>query len=124
MHSQVRIEKLNDTNYAVWVRLIRAHLVERDLAGTLSESSSSTSEEHAKAVAIITLHVSPHLLHLVDSDMRAHKVLETIKKHFSGKNTVRLVQLKRDFATLRMQGRESISQYYNRAIELRDIGRT
>ena len=120
MAQVTRIDKLTDSNYLTWSRKIAALLVERDLAAALSTESAGDINLHAKAVALITLSVSDHLLHLVDPVAKTYDVLNKFKAYYAGKHTVRLVQLRRELANARMQPKETVAAYYARIINIRD----
>ena len=118
--SRVQIPPLSDDNYALWTRLIKAHLVERDLGAALLDEPKPPAPVDQKAKAVLVLHISPHLLTLVDEKLSTFQVLNVLKAHFSGRNLIRLVQLRREFSSIRMQPKEKVSAFYSRVIELRD----
>ena len=70
--AQLRVQKLNDNNFMVWSCMLYALLIERDLASTLNPEVQCAADQHAKAVAVITLHRPEHLLYLVDPSKPAH----------------------------------------------------
>ena len=98
--------------------MIRAHLIERDLGSALKSGAPSDVDQKAKAV--VTLHLRPHLLKLLKEDHTTLESLEKIKQHFAGRNVVRVVQLRRELAALRMGADETVARYFDRATELRD----
>ena len=142
----IRIERLNDNNYPVWKRQMRALLIEREYwpavleSGPLwatSESSNPTAASPAsstasddrqaqrqllsdKAVAAMIQNISQSLLHLVRDDDSAKVAWERIEATFASKVQARRVQLRRELNALRMEAKESISSYFGRAIRMRD----
>ena len=60
------VPRLNDTNYLVWRRYMHAMLVARDCHKAVDTSETVAAEVSLKAHALITLHVEPHLLHLIN----------------------------------------------------------
>ena len=116
----VRVEQLTDGNYLIWCRLIKALLTERDLGTTIQKNYTAPENDKQKAVALLTLHISPSLLYLVDDTKDAYTNWTLIEKHFAAKQVARIVQLKKELATLSMQAKETVSDFYSRSIALRD----
>ena len=78
MNTQVRIERLGETNYRTWKRMMRAVLVEKDLWAVVEEppqlpepmpteqqeiadtkaAYAKAKVDDSKALAVITIHVS------------------------------------------------------------------
>ena len=114
--SAVKIEILNDDNFLVWSKMIRTLLIEKDLVEALTEGAEVSPAKNLKAIAVMTLHCSPHLLHLLDTKIPAHKAYKNLEKHFAGRQTVRLIQLKKELAQLKLERGEAISKYYGRAL--------
>ena len=118
--SAVRIEPLNDENFLIWSRMLHALLVEKDLSDTLVEGAEVTPSMNLKAIATMTLHCSPHLLHLLDPALTARAVYTNLARHFAGRQTVRLIQLKKELAGLKLEKNEAITKYYGRALVIRE----
>ena len=113
-----RLDRLDDNNFLVWSQMIKALLIEKDLLPALSKDTDLPAEMHQKAVALMMLHVSTHLMHLVDLNEKAYVIFDRIAKHFANKQTVRVVQLKREFCSLKLQPKESKLHLYSRSLEL------
>ena len=116
----IKIEPLNDANYMVWSRQMRALLIERDLFETTEKDAPATDKPQQKAVALLTLNITPALLYLVDDTKSAYANWTAISKHYAAKQTSRVVLLKKELATLTMQPKEAVCEYYSRTLVLRD----
>ena len=93
-------------------------LVARDCHSALTEPADA--DLSLKAHALITLHVEPHLLHLIDINANAATVWAAVERHFGGQQVVRLIELRREFTHLQLKDSESIADYFARAIELKE----
>ena len=100
--------------------MITAHIIKRELEAALVEEPKPPAKIDARARAVITLHTSAHLLSLINPERSTFQILNDIKAHFAGKNLVRLVQLRREFSTIKKKPDESISEYHDRIVTLRD----
>ena len=99
MSTQIKIERLTDTNYRTWRRMVRAVLVEKELWAVVEKPPQPPPEnpaneatalaaktafakavaEDAKALAVLTIHVSTHLLHLILEDSTVHEAWHALQ---------------------------------------------
>ena len=140
--TELRVEKLTDTNYHVWRRQMRALLVDRDLwlaIGTdvpsvapglaeapLEAANAAVQAAHAaiasrndRAKALIELHVSPNLFYLIDEDASARQAWDALAATFASRMAARVLTLRRELAQIRMQ-KESVASYFGRVQKLRE----
>ena len=134
MNTQVRIERLGETNYRTWKRMMRAVLVEKDLWAVVEEppqlpepmpteqqeiadtkaAYAKAKVDESKALAVITIHVSSHLLHLIDENGTAKQAWQALQKVYAAKSTARVMQLLEEFQSLRHKQKETLASYFGR----------
>ena len=133
-NSTVRIDKLSDDNYATWKPKMMFMLivngcwssvnprVEEDETKSGAETRSSSgkaladqSEGSAKALAIIGLNVSDHLVPEVAEASSARELWQQFERTFQAKTKARSLLLKKQLHNLKLQPKESVNMYLARA---------
>lgn len=122
---------LDSDNYALWRRLVRAVMIEKDywpaIENFLGERVTAFTEEQVKAniqrkaSALLERTVSPALHYLVKEDEQPHLSWLRIKKHFEQPSESRVVYLRSALQALKIQKDESVATYFGRAEKLRDL---
>jgi hypothetical protein len=122
----LHFEKLNETNYNVWVTQMVSGLHTKSCAGTLKKSRPANAEEgerwddkDAMALAFIFLQVEEHILRSIEDCKTAQAAMVLLANIYSGKLVARTFQLQDELMNLRLMPTESISLYVNRAGALR-----
>ena len=114
--------------------MIRAVLVEKDLWAVVDKPPQLPAVEPAekeakaayhkalsddeKALAVITIHVSSHLLHLIREDATAHQAWTELQHVYAARSSARVMQLLEEFQGLRIKPKESLSTYFGRGQSL------
>ena len=114
--------------------MMRAVLVEKDLWDVVEEppqlpnpmpteqqeiadtkaAYAKAKVDDSKALAVITIHVSSHLLHLIDEDGTAKQAWHALQKVYAAKSTARLMQLLEEFQSLRIKQKETLASFFGR----------
>jgi len=135
----VKIAKLDDGNFMVWKRQIKALMIEKGYwkavvfdhaaaAAAAAGSSGSTpanvpvldAEIDQKAVSMLVLNVSAKFLYLIKDDDTAASAWKRITDTFASQALAREVQLKRELNQLTKGKKESVSDFICRAEKLRE----
>ena len=75
---------------------------------SVSDAAATAEEKSMEALAIIGLHVADHLLNEVDEADSARDLWNKFEKTYAARSNARLLQLKQELVSLRLEGREAI----------------
>ncbi|UYV75490.1 hypothetical protein LAZ67_13000394 [Cordylochernes scorpioides] len=115
------LEKLNDQNYRSWKYNTKMMLIERELwkyvtEPTPDEEASRTifNMKQEKALAMIALTISPsQQIHIMDCTT-AREVWDTLEQVYEPKSRSRILQLKKQFISIRFEEQEMMTNYLGR----------
>ncbi|UYV84151.1 hypothetical protein LAZ67_X001338, partial [Cordylochernes scorpioides] len=115
------LEKLNDQNYRSWKYNTKMMLIERELwkyvtEPTPDEEASRTIfiMKQEKALAMIALTISPsQQIHIMDCTT-AREAWDTLEQVFEPKSRSRILQLKKQFISIRFEEQETMTNYLGR----------
>jgi len=116
---KISMEKLNDRNYHSWCIKMRSYLITKDVWKGVKDPAANAAESE-RALALITLHVSDHLLGTLSDQEDAKEAWDKLEATFKSKSVARKLQLKRELQALKMKEDESVTAFVGRA---RDIWR-
>jgi len=120
-----RIDKLNGTNYRSWKFNMKMMLVQRELwqhvTGEATLPADHTPQEaerfnnkENKALATIALGVEPeHQIHILDCD-KASDAWESLQRTFEPKSRARILQLKKQMLSIKLEQSETMNSYLAR----------
>ena len=114
---KISMEPLGEGNYHSWSIKMKSYLITKSLWKGV-ENPSENEKESKQALALMTLHVSDHLLGSLSELKDAGEAWKQLESTFKSKSVARKLQLKRELQTLKMKGDESVTLYVTRA---RDI---
>ncbi|UYV78903.1 hypothetical protein LAZ67_17000189, partial [Cordylochernes scorpioides] len=115
------LEKLNDQNYRSWKYNTKMMLIERELwkyvtEPTPDEEASRTifNMKQEKALAMIALTISPsQQIHIMDCTT-AREAWDTLEQVYEPKSRSRILQLKKQFISIRFEEQETMTNYLGR----------
>ncbi|UYV69068.1 K02A2.6-like [Cordylochernes scorpioides] len=115
------LEKLNDQNYRSWKYNTKMMLIERELwkyvtDPTPDEEASRTifNMKQEKALAMIALTISPsQQIHIMDCTT-AREAWDTLEQVYEPKSRSRILQLKKQFISIRFEEQETMTNYLGR----------
>jgi hypothetical protein len=116
---KITMEPLSERNYHSWCIKIRSYLITKDVWKGV-EDPSPHAEAAQRALALITLHVSDHLLGTLSDQPDAKAAWKQLEETFMSKTVAQKLQLKRELQALKMKTEESVTAFIARA---RDIWR-
>ncbi|XP_018378496.1 PREDICTED: uncharacterized protein LOC108771089 isoform X2 [Trachymyrmex cornetzi] len=120
-----RIDKLNGANYRAWKSNMKMTLIQRELwkhiTGEAVLPAEPTPEEEErfknkenKALATIALGVEPeHQIHIPDCD-KASDAWEALQRIFEPKSRARILQLKKQMLSIKLEPNETMNSYLAR----------
>ena len=91
-----------------------------DAAEKVKAAYKSQKVQDMRALAIITLHVKSHLLHLIDEEGNAQKAWNSLHDASASRSQARVMALLEEFQAMKLKPRESLAQYFGRALTLWD----
>jgi transposase InsO family protein len=114
-------QRLGSNNYGTWREQMQALLAYKDLWTATDPSIEQAANPGAsqKALSLIKLNLEPHMLSLVARCQTARQAWNALENNFRAKSAARLVQLKRELASLSKSKAETLDQYFDRARTLR-----
>jgi hypothetical protein len=120
---RVAIEPLDVDNYNVWKIRMEAYLVQKGLADPLTVAAPTDAArlaewkiQDAKARALITMNVRDHHLTTVTKCTSAKLAWKALEDTFQAKTNARKLHLRREMNSLRKEGAEPLTKYFNRAM--------
>ena len=116
---KITMEPLSERNYHSWCIKMKSYLITKDVWKGVVDPVTH-AEESERALALITLHVSNHLLGTLSEQEDAKTAWAKLEATFKSKTVARKLQLKRELQALKMKEDESVTAFVGRA---RDIWR-
>jgi len=133
--SKYTIEPLNENNYAMWARQIKALQIEKEYWPAISNPPEYKPAEPPvtaagkkaladaillddKAKSLIILYATADVIHLIEEDARAKEVWDALESHFSSRNAARVIHLRRELASIKLS-KETVASYFARAMQLK-----
>ncbi|UYV78679.1 hypothetical protein LAZ67_16002366, partial [Cordylochernes scorpioides] len=115
------LEKLNDQNYRSWKYNTKMMLIERELWKYVTEpapdeeaSRTIFNMKQEKALAMIALTISPsQQIHIMDCTT-AREAWDTLEQVYEPKSRSRILQLKKQFISIRFEEQETMTNYLGR----------
>ncbi|UYV62815.1 hypothetical protein LAZ67_2002020 [Cordylochernes scorpioides] len=115
------LEKLNDQNYRSWKFNTKMMLIERELWKYVTEpapdeeaSRTIFNMKQEKALAMIALTISPsQQIHIMDCTT-AREAWDTLEQVYEPKSRSRILQLKKQFISIRFEEQETMTNYLGR----------
>ncbi|UYV84672.1 hypothetical protein LAZ67_X003058 [Cordylochernes scorpioides] len=115
------LEKLNDQNYRSWKYNTKMILIERELWKYVTEPAPDEEASRAifnmkqeKALAMIALTISPsQQIHIMDCTT-AREAWDTLEQVYEPKSRSRILQLKKQFISIRFEEQETMTNYLGR----------
>jgi hypothetical protein len=98
---KITMEPLSERNYHSWCIKMRSNLITKDVWKGV-EDPSEHAEAAQRALALITLHVSDHLLGTLSDQPDAKAAWKQLEETFKSKTVARKLQLKRELQALKM----------------------
>ncbi|UYV78058.1 hypothetical protein LAZ67_15003335 [Cordylochernes scorpioides] len=115
------LEKLNDQNYRSWKYNTKMMLIERELWKYVTEpapdeeaSRTIFNMKQEKALAMIALTISQsQQIHIMDC-ITAREAWDTLEQVYKPKSRSRILQLKKQFISIRFEEQETMTNYLGR----------
>ncbi|UYV80953.1 K02A2.6-like, partial [Cordylochernes scorpioides] len=115
------LEKLNDQNYRSWKYNTKMMLIERELWKYVTEpapdeeaSRTIFNMKQEKALAMLALTISPsQQIHIMDCTT-AREAWDTLEQVYEPKSRSRILQLKKQFISIRFEEQETMTNYLGR----------
>jgi hypothetical protein len=116
------VDKLTEANYAEWSILMRAALRSKGCWGAVTHPADAKPphQDDEKALALITLAVSKMYLPTVARCKTAPEAWAALATIYSSHSHSRIMLLKNQLTALKLQDKESITCYINRAQAISD----
>ncbi|UYV69585.1 hypothetical protein LAZ67_6004026 [Cordylochernes scorpioides] len=119
------LEKLNDQNYRSWKYNTKMMLIEGELWKCVTEpapdeeaSRTIFNMKQEKALAMIALTISPsQQIHIMDCTT-AREACDTLEQVYEPKSRSRILQLKKQFISIRFEEQETMTNYLGRLEDL------
>lgn len=115
--SKYGVIKLNTTNYVTWSTKIKYVLTLKDCAEAIVDAGHPGS---GKAQAIIGMAVEEHLLPYIKDAVTAKDAWDTLADIYEAHSMSNIINLKKDWSSLKMQPSEGVAKYFGRARTLSD----
>lgn len=118
--ADIRIEHLDDANYATWAVRMKGTLLVKGLwsavepaAGVLK--SEVSQEKDQMALGLMWCCVKEHLLPAISGCASAKEAWGTLAEMFKSKSNARKLQLRRELHSLQKENHETLVGYFGRA---------
>src|SRR6185295_11023780 len=118
----IKIEKLTDDNCTFWKFKMEQYLTASELADFIGENAANLIAEGAnnreenlkkdkKALALINLHISDHLISVVRSKVTAKLAWDALAARYQSAGLAKKLYLRRRFFTCQMRDGDSVMQH-------------
>ncbi len=118
--SRVLIDKLDNQNWGIWRRKLKALFLSKRLAGVI-DGTDEDKDNSSQVLGLIQLHLSDAYLSMADDVATGKALWDKLEATFTAQNNARRLLLRQELNSLRQAPTESISEYIARAKELATI---
>ncbi len=115
--SRVLIDKLDNQNWGIWRRKLKALFLSKRLAGVI-DGTDEDKDNSSQVLGLIQLHLSDAYLSMADDVATGKALWDKLEATFTAQNNARRLLLRQELNSLRKAPTESISEYVARAKEL------
>ncbi len=115
--SRVLIGKLDNQNWGIWRRKLKALFLSKRLAGVI-DGTDEDKDNSSQVLGLIQLHLSDAYLSMADDVATGKALWDKLEATFTAQNNARRLLLRHELNSLRKAPTESISEYIARAKEL------
>ncbi len=117
IESRVLIDKLDNQNWGIWRRKLKALFLSKRLAGVI-DGTDEDKDNSSQVLGLIQLHLSDAYLSMADDVATGKALWDKLEATFTAQNNARRLLLRQELNSLRKAPTESISEYIARAKEL------
>ena len=115
--SRIFIDKLDNQNWGIWRRKLKALLLSKRLSGVI-DGTDEDKDNSSQVFGIIQLHLSDAYLSVADDVATGKALWDKLEAIFTAQNNARRLLLRQELNSLRKEPTEAISEYVARAKEL------
>ncbi len=115
--SRVLIDKLDNQNWGIWRRKLKALFLSKRLGGVI-DGTDEDKDNSSQVLGLIQLHLSDAYLSMADDVATGKALWDKLEATFTAQNNARRLLLRQELNSLRKAPTESISEYIARAKEL------
>jgi hypothetical protein len=117
-----KLPTLGDNNWNAWKTRIKVHLKANGLLDCIESSSTArippSESKMDSAYLVLLMSVEDHILPIVEAAGNAKEAWKSLEAMFQPRTNVRIANLKRELALLKIKRSESILAYISRAKSL------